>query len=332
MSYLKINNLYQKRNKFTLLVDSLEIQKGSFFGVLGYSGAGKSSLLNLICGLEKHSSGTIFLDGKDISKLSPNKREIAYMFQNSLLFENLNVKENLEYILKAKAIKKENFSKIITKALSDCEAKELINRDVTTLSGGEKQRVALSMALMLKPKLLILDEPFSSLDSSLKVRMRAYLKSTLKKQNITTIMVTHDKEDAYELFDEMVLLDKGKVLQTGTPKNIYENPNLVECARYFGLENIFYGEIKDGYFSSGDLRLKIDSKEKKDIYIVIFNDAVKVSTDGTLEKITQATFIDGRWKYKLQSGIVFYLNEKFETEIKIKIDTTKLKIINKEEI
>jgi len=329
MSYLKINNLHQKLDKFALSVDSLEIQKGSFFGVLGYSGAGKSTLLNLICGLEKQNSGTIFLDDRDISTLLPNKRDIAYMFQNSLLFEDLNVKENLEYILKAKAIKKEKFSYIITKALKDCKAEELINRDITTLSGGEKQRVALSMALMLEPKLLILDEPFSNLDSSLKVRMREYLKSTLKKQNITTIMVTHDKEDAFELFDEMLLLDKGKVLQIGTPKEIYENPNTIACAKYFGLENIFYGAIEDGNFTSDTFTLQLNYKHNENIYLIIPNNAIKIDKDGILEKVKYCTFINGRWKHKLHNGIVFYSNEKYENTLKIKIQNSKVQIKRK---
>lgn len=329
MSYLKINNLHVKLDKFALEVESLEIQKGSFFGILGSSGAGKSTLLNSICGLDKEARGNVLLDGVDISNLAPNKRGIAYVFQNSLLFEGLNVKENLEYILKAKRIKKENFSRIVDEALKDCEASELKIRDITTLSGGEKQRVALSMALMLKPKLLILDEPFSNLDSSLKARMREYLKAMVKRHDVTAVMVTHDTEDAFELFDEMLLLDCGEVIQVGSPKEMYQNPSNVKCAKYFGLENIFYGNIKDEYFKSKDFSLHVKHKDKKNICMIIPHNAIYEDKNGTCENVKESTFIDGRWKNKLSNKLVFYSNEKQEGTVFIQI--LNAKIIIKEE-
>jgi len=329
MSYLKINNLHVKRDKFSLEVNALEIKKGSFFGVLGYSGAGKSTFLNAICGLEKSSQANIVLDEVDITNLEPNKRNIAYVFQNSLLFEGLNVKDNLEYILKAKGIKKEKFPQIVDAALKDCEAYDLKKRDVTTLSGGERQRVALSIALMLKPKLLILDEPFSNLDTSLKVRMREYLKFMIKKHDVTAIMVTHDKEDAFELFDDMLLLDCGKVIQKGTPKEIYQNPSSIACAKYFGLENILYGSIKNGYFKNEDISLHVEFKEYEKVCMIIPYDAINIDKNGSLEEIEESTFIEGRWKNRLHNGLIFYTSEKQEGKVLIKIENSK--IIVKEE-
>lgn len=306
MSYLKIENLQDELETFSLHVNNLEIQKGSFFGVLGYSGAGKSTLLNLICGLKTLKKGTIFLEGEEITHKKPHQRGIAYVFQNSLLFEGLNVKENLEYLLKAKGINKNKYAQMISTSLSDCEALELIDRGITTLSGGEKQRVALAMALMFRPKLLILDEPFSNLDASLKVRMREFLKKLVKSHNITTIMVTHDKEDAFELFDEMLLLQSGKVVQIGTPKEIYENPISVKSAKYFGLENIIY--------------------EKNLISLIPYN-AIYLDENGENQKIVKKVFTDGRWKYRLQNDLVFYSSESLIGSANIMIDKSKIKEI-----
>jgi len=330
MSYLKINNLRTTLDKFSLKIDSLEIKKGSFFGVLGYSGAGKSTFLNLLCGLEKEEKGNIILDGVDITSLAPNRRGIAYVFQNSLLFENLNVRENLEYILKAKSIKKEYFKSIIEEALKSCEASELLDRDITTLSGGEKQRVALSMALMLKPKILILDEPFSNLDTSLKVKMREFLKHVIKIHGVTAVMVTHDKEDAFELFDEMILLNNGSILQLGSPKDIYENPKYMICAKYFGIENILQGSIKDHCFRNDDISLHVEYKDCKNVYIIVPYSAITVSEYGNLETIKESIFIEDRWKNRLQNGLIFYSNSKLEGDIMIKLENSKFKF--KEEL
>ena len=330
MSYLKIENLKSKLDSFSLHIENVEIQKGSFFGVLGYSGAGKSTLLNLICGLEKADSGNIFLEGDDITNIPAYKREIAYVFQNSLLFEGLNVKENLQYLLTAKSVPKSKHEKIIQDALFDCEASKLIQRDINTLSGGEKQRVAISMALMFKPKLLILDEPFSNLDTSLKIRMRAFLKILIKKHNMTAIMVTHDKDDAFELCDKMILLSKGKIIQQGTPKELYENPISLKCAQYFGLENIFIGTIKDNSFISNSFSLFINHKDmEKAILIIPFN-SLTVDSSNKGDEIISQIFIDGRWKNTLKNGIVFFSMIQIENNIKIIIDETKI-IIREQE-
>lgn len=330
MSYLKIKNLNVKLDKFSLEIKNLEIEKASFFGVLGHSGAGKSTFLNLLCGLENMKNGSIFLDNEDITNKASNKRGLAYVFQNSLLFEGLSVKENLEYILKAKAINKNSFDEIINRALSDCEIESLKNRDINNLSGGEKQRVALAMALMLKPKLLILDEPFSNLDTSLKISLRAFLKTLVRRHNITVIMVTHDKQDAFELFDKMLLLEKGKVLQVGSPKEIYENPNSVKCAKYFGIENILYGNIKDNIFTNEDISLNINIKDIKKAVLIIPFHAINIENDGTLMNIKNSIYIEGRWKNQLENSLIFYSQNELKKVQNIKIDISK--IIIKEEV
>jgi len=327
MSYLKIKNLISKLDSFSLHIKDVEIKKGSFFGVLGYSGAGKSTLLNLICGLEKQDSGSILLEDKDITNIPAHKREIAYVFQNSLLFEGLNVKENLAYLLTAKSIQKHKHEKIIEDALSDCDASKLIQRDISTLSGGEKQRVAIAMALMFKPKLLILDEPFSNLDTSLKIKMRTFLKMLIKKHNITAIMVTHDKDDAFELCDQMVLLSQGKIIQKGTPKELYENPASPKCAQYFGLENIFYGNIKNNMFSCNNFSLFINYEDIQNIVLIIPFNAITIDTskiDDEDVEIESMIFTEGRWKNRLKNGIVFFSMEKLKNNIKIIIDEKRL--------
>lgn len=327
--YLKLKNITLQRDDFSLHVNNLEIEKGCFFGVLGHSGAGKSTLLNLICGLEELDNGEIILDSQNITSKKPNERDIAYVFQNSLLFESLSVKENLAYILQAKGIEKKSHVELIQTALKDSEAEHLIDRDVTGLSGGEKQRVALAMALMFKPKLLILDEPFSNLDTTLKIKMRTFIKTLIKKHHITTLMVTHDKDDAFYLFDEMMLLENGKVLQVSSPQKMYENPNSIKCAKYFGMQNIFHGTIKDEVFTDKQISLHVKSKDREKAVMIIPQNAITI-TEGNNEKVQSATYIEGRWQMQLENSLIFYAPEKLEN-VNLHVDTNRCILLGDEE-
>lgn len=330
MSYLKIKNLIKNQGSFALEVENIEIKKGEIFGILGHSGAGKSTLLNLISGLIMQDRGEIILDNVDISKKSSYSREIAYVFQNSLLFDHLNVKENLEYLLSAKGVKKSLHENIVTKALKECEAFCLKDRDITTLSGGEKQRVALACALMFEPKLLILDEPFSNLDKSLKIKMRAFLKTMVKKHNLTTLMVTHDSDDAFSMFDKMLLLNRGKIIQIGSPKEIYERPNSLQSANFFALDNIFRGSVENGVFTSYDFRLKVDRENGENIILHIPQNIIKLDENGESVRIKDKLFLEGRWKMVLENGVTIYSVKELFGLVKILIKREKVLFLKDE--
>ena len=204
MLSLKNINFYYGKNK--ILDDvSFNVDKGEIIAVLGSSGSGKSTLLNIICGLETVSSGSIFLNGKDITNLECEKRNIGLVFQDYALFPHLTVEKNVGFALKSSK------DPIIDSMLDLVKMKSFNKRYPYELSGGEKQRVAIARSLAAKPSILLLDEPFSNLDANLKEEVRKDIKEILKKSNTTAVIVTHDIEDAYDLADRIIYIKNGKV-------------------------------------------------------------------------------------------------------------------------
>lgn len=204
MLSLKNINFYYGKNK--ILDDvSFNVDKGEIIAVLGSSGSGKSTLLNIICGLETVSSGSIFLNGKDITNLECEKRNIGLVFQDYALFPHLTVEKNVGFALKSSK------DPIIDSMLDLVKMKSFKKRYPYELSGGEKQRVAIARSLAAKPSILLLDEPFSNLDANLKEEVRKDIKEILKKLNIIAVIVTHDIEDAYDLADRIIYIKNGKV-------------------------------------------------------------------------------------------------------------------------
>lgn len=238
--FLKLNNIkkeFSKENGVTNI--HLQINKGELVTLLGPSGCGKTTTLNIIGGFLKPDNGTIILEDADITLLPPEKRPIATVFQSYALFPHMNVIENISYGLKytTNFRKKERFN----------AAKEYINivglkgyeyEHVGDLSGGQQQRVALARALITKPKLLLLDEPFSNLDAKLRIKMREEIKQIQNMFNITMIFVTHDQEEALSISDRIVVMDSGKIIQVGTPREIYRNPTNEYVASFIGKSNI----------------------------------------------------------------------------------------------
>lgn len=204
MLSLKNINFYYGKNK--ILDDvSFNVDKGEIIAVLGSSGSGKSTLLNIICGLETVSSGSIFLNGKDITNLECERRNIGLVFQDYALFPHLTVEKNVGFALK------NSKDPIIYSMLDLVKMKSFKKRYPYELSGGEKQRVAIARSLAAKPSILLLDEPFSNLDANLKEEVRKDIKEILKKSNTTAVIVTHDIEDAYDLADRIIYIKGGKV-------------------------------------------------------------------------------------------------------------------------
>ena len=204
MLSLKNINFYYGKNK--ILDDvSFNVDKGEIIAVLGSSGSGKSTLLNIICGLETVSSGSIFLNGKDITNLECERRNIGLVFQDYALFPHLTVEKNVGFALKSSK------DPIIDSMLDLVKMKSFKKRYPYELSDGEKQRVAIARSLAAKPSILLLDEPFSNLDANLKEEVRKDIKEILKKSNTTAVIVTHDIEDAYDLADRIIYIKGGKV-------------------------------------------------------------------------------------------------------------------------
>jgi ABC-type Fe3+/spermidine/putrescine transport system ATPase subunit len=214
--YLRIEQLQKNWPGFALKV-SLEIGRGEFVSILGPSGSGKTSLLRLVAGLEFPDSGQVFMAGQDISFVSPEKRGIGFVFQDLALFPHLNVFGNVAYGLRAGGISGQDLVKRVDLALNEVNLPGFAERKIQTLSGGERQRVSLARSLAPRPSLLLLDEPFSSLDAPLRKRMATDLRSLVKGNGVTTIHVTHDQAEAFEQSDRILVMNKGKIEISGSP-------------------------------------------------------------------------------------------------------------------
>lgn len=240
MSFLSLNNISKKYDSaFAIESLSLEIEKGEIFGLLGQSGSGKTTLLHIISGLEKPDSGTIECDGVDITKLKPEKREFGLVFQSHALFPHLNVQDNIAFGLRARKLSNADIKPQVEKMLSFVRLSGYEQRRIEELSGGEQQRVAIARAIAIEPKLLLFDEPLSNLDVSLREATRSELRELIKNLGLTAIYVTHDQSEAFDLCDRIVIIDNGELLQTGTPRQLYESPESIAVAKSLGGNNFF---------------------------------------------------------------------------------------------
>ncbi|MGD6816977.1 ABC transporter ATP-binding protein [Metabacillus sp. 84] len=234
MPYLTFDGTKQYKSQPVLERTQFTMEKGEILSLIGPSGTGKSTLLKCLAGLEHLDSGQIFLNGKNVTAVPARRREVVLVFQQALLFPHMTVFENAEYGLKLKKINKETRRKKVQAMLDKTEMLHAANRYPDQLSGGEQQRAALARALVMDPKLLLLDEPFASLDPLLRDKLRIWVKSLLKEQNITSIFVTHDMEEAAMIGDELAILHGGEILQKGKARDIYLNPANETAAAFYG--------------------------------------------------------------------------------------------------
>lgn len=224
MSILIENLTKTFRNNLIIDHINLEIKTGQLVALLGPSGSGKSTLLKLIAGLELQDSGRIWLSGKDSKFLNIQERQIGFVFQNYALFNNLNVFQNIIYGLKLKKINNKRIKYRSNELLKLIKLQNFSNRYPIQLSGGQKQRVALARSLAIEPKVLLLDEPFGALDIQVRKSLRNWLKKLQQEVSVTTLLVTHDQQEAMELANEIVILKKGRVEQVGSPQELYDHP------------------------------------------------------------------------------------------------------------
>lgn len=278
--FIQIQNLSLKLGKFELKNINLEVNKGEYLVIIGESGAGKTILLECIAGLHKYR-GKIFIDGIDASKIPIEKREIGLVYQNYALFPNLNVQDNIKFGLKIRKFGKEAINEVdkISKIL---KISHLLNRNVENLSGGEKQRIALARALVINPKILLLDEPLSALDPNTQNEIRTFLKRMHKERDLTIIHVTHNFEEAISLADRIAVFHNGEILQTGKPDEIFKNPRSEFVAKFIGTKNLFEGTsvIKEGIAVINVNGIDIFSTNLKEgkVHLIIHPEGILIST------------------------------------------------------
>lgn len=216
----------------------LEIKSGSLVALLGPSGSGKSTLLRLIAGLEMPDSGRILMTGKDATYQSVQERNIGFVFQHYALFKHLTVRQNIAFGLEIRKAPKSKIKARVEELLELVQLSGLGNRYPSQLSGGQRQRVALARALAVEPNVLLLDEPFGALDAKVRKDLRAWLRRLHDEVHVTTVFVTHDQEEAMEVSDEVVVMNKGRVEQVGTPAEIYDHPASAFVMSFIGPVNV----------------------------------------------------------------------------------------------
>ncbi len=307
---------------------SLSIGKGEIFALLGSSGCGKSTLLRMLAGFEKPSSGCILLGGQDVVNMPPYDRPINMMFQSYALFPHLDIWENVAFGLKREGLPKSDIKQRVGEMLDLVQLGSFAKRKPHQLSGGQQQRVALARSLAKRPKLLLLDEPLGALDKKLREQTQFELVNIIEKVGVTCVMVTHDQEEAMTMASRIAVMSKGRVLQVGTPEEVYEHPASRFVADFIGNVNLFngrlsvdepdrcaavtgIGEIHVGHGVSGTLNMPVAiavrpekmeiSKVKPDVNTNLFTGKVKeiayfgsyntyivVASDGTRVRITEA--------------------------------------------
>jgi len=241
---LEVIDLWKRWKEFELQGISFEVESGEYFVLLGPSGAGKTLLLECIAGLHVLDKGEIIIDGKDVTFFPPEERSVGMVFQEYALFPHMTVWENVEFGLEVRKVPLNERRKRVKELLELLKVEQLAHRYPSTLSGGEKQRVALARALAVNPKVLLLDEPLSALDAPLRRKLRDELKRLHKVLRIPFVHVTHDQMEAYSLADKIAVINKGVILEIGSPEKIFTSPRNAFVAEFVGFENIFKGKAR----------------------------------------------------------------------------------------
>lgn len=287
--FLDIKNLSKRYDKKSAIENiNIELEKGKILCILGPSGCGKSTILKSIGGFLRLDTGSIILDGKEISKLDAADREVATVFQSYALFPNMNVIENVSYGLKFRYKDKRKIRELALEMIEKVGLEGYEKKEISSLSGGEQQRVAFARSLVIRPKLLLLDEPFSNLDAKLRVQMQAQIKKLQREFDISMIFVTHDQAEAFSIADKIILMNKGNIIQVDTPIDLYNTPKDRFSLEFIGKANIYVDKyirpemieiLKDGEeaivknisFKGDIIDLAVDTKEVKGLKIQILN-------------------------------------------------------------
>jgi len=216
----------------------LDIQSGEFLTLLGASGCGKTTVLRMIGGFQRPSTGRVFFGSRDVTEQAANRRDVGFVFQNYALFPHLSVFENVAYGLRVKRLKSDDIRSRVDEGLRQVGLAGLGERMISELSGGQQQRVALARAIVIRPRMLLFDEPLSNLDAQLRVQMRSEIRRLQKELEITTVYVTHDQEEAMAISDRIAIMNAGQIVQIGTPEELYRRPASSFVATFLGEANL----------------------------------------------------------------------------------------------
>lgn len=312
--YLRIDKLWKAFGDFLALQDiSLDIAAGEFICFLGPSGCGKTTLLRAVAGLDPQTRGAIYQGGRDISELPPSKRDYGIVFQSYALFPNLTVARNIAFGLENTGRPSAEIKSRVAELLALVGLPEQADKYPAQLSGGQQQRIALARAIAIKPGLLLLDEPLSALDAKVRVHLRHEIKELQRKLGVTTIMVTHDQEEALSMADRIVVMNHGTVEQVGTPTEIYRHPASLFVADFIGETNKVATKYQDAQVKLGDIALSTEVegiREGTEVIVAVRpEDVVPHSLDEVNKGIanmlpvtlTDMEFLGSFWRCHLRS-------------------------------
>ncbi|WP_323838860.1 ferric ABC transporter ATP-binding protein [Photorhabdus africana] len=287
-NFVELKNV-TKRFGSNTVIDNLElsIPQGHMVTLLGPSGCGKTTVLRLVAGLEKPGTGKIFIDGEDVTDRSIQQRDICMVFQSYALFPHMSLGENIGYGLKMLGRPKAEIRERVKEALELVDLGGFEDRYVDQISGGQQQRVALARALILKPKVLLFDEPLSNLDANLRRSMREKIRELQQQFNITSLYVTHDQSEAFAVSDAVLVMNKGKIMQIGTPQTLYRQPASEFMASFMGDANIFPATLGTDYVEIFQYRLPRPANfttNRQSVTVGVRPEAITLSRNGNISQ------------------------------------------------
>jgi putative spermidine/putrescine transport system ATP-binding protein len=275
----------------------LDVKAGEFFSMLGPSGSGKTTVLRLIAGFETASSGRVVIESQDVTDLAPFDRPVNTVFQDYALFPHMSIQENVEYGLRTRKVPKAERAKQALEAIDSVKLSHLSQRLPHQLSGGQRQRIALARALVLRPKVLLLDEPLGALDKQLREEMQVELKRIQREAGITFIFVTHDQEEAMRMSDRIAVFNEGSIEQIGTPQQVYEKPQTKFVASFLGVSNIFEGAAAKEIFGSPTM---VNIRPER-IKLVPADTNLNTGESGVVGTIIEASYIGATTIFLIQT-------------------------------
>ena len=309
--FLVLKNITKAFGK-SVVIDNLDltIKRGTMVTLLGPSGCGKTTILRLVAGLESPTSGQIFIDGEDVTKSSIQNRDICIVFQSYALFPHMSIGDNVGYGLHMQNVNPEERKQRVKEALELVDLAGFEDRYVDQISGGQQQRVALARALVLKPKVLLFDEPLSNLDANLRRSMREKIRELQQRLGITSLYVTHDQTEAFAVSDEVIVMHKGKIMQKAPAKELYLRPNSLFLANFMGESSIFDGTLQQEQVTVNGYRFHLTDAAQfglsdGECLVGIRPEAISLQSTGEASQACQvksAVYMGNHWEIVAEWG------------------------------